>query len=230
MPSHWRRAAPVLWGLALVTFGRPALGDDRAPAAPSEVFDVWSHRRFGAWDAVVTAGSGAVMLTSLLLGPPEEPRWRGGILLDDAIRDGLRARSRPGRDRARAVGDAIYRVSAVLPTLVDGLIVTLGVRQAPSVAAQMLLINLEAYAVAGALATATENGVARERPSAGPCRSDPGYETFCGDVGKVQSLSAATRRRWRPAPACSARTINTCTCTGLAGPISRRAGSASAPR
>ena len=111
----------------------------------------WQYRSFDLWDGAVTLSGAGVALTSTLLGPPQEPRWEGGVLFDAAVRGALRADSRSGRDRARAIGDTFYIGGALAPTLIDNLVVTLGVRGAPDVAAQMLLINLEAYAVAGAL-------------------------------------------------------------------------------
>jgi membrane-associated phospholipid phosphatase len=148
----------------------------------------WSYRRFGAWDAGASAAGAAVILANLWVGPLEEPRWEGAILFDDPVRRALRGRSRSARDSARTVGDLFYRVGAVLPTLVDGLFVTLAVRRAPDVAGQMLLVNLEAYALTGAVLTTSENVVGRARPSAAPCELDPEYEAFCGKPDKTQSF------------------------------------------
>lgn len=139
------------------------------------------------------AAGTAVALTSVLLGPPAEARWQGGVLLDDTVRSTLRADSRAGRDRARALGDITYLTGALLPTLLDGLIVTLGVHGAADVAGQMLLINLEAYAVAAALLVGSENFFARERPSVEPCAQDGEYEAYCnGPDAKASFISGPT--------------------------------------
>jgi membrane-associated phospholipid phosphatase len=81
-----------------------------------------------------------------------------------------------------------YIGGALAPTLIDNLIVTLGVRRAPDVAAQMLLIDLEAYAVAGALLIGSENVFARARPSMQPCERDGEYEAHCGKRDEKSSF------------------------------------------
>jgi membrane-associated phospholipid phosphatase len=198
------RAAPALVLLGVLAGGRVVRAADPAQAAtsdveapapptgpssvPSDAFSPsWEYRRFGGWDLAIAATGGSVVLASALLGSPEEARWRGGILWDDAVRRALRAQSRAGRDTARHVGDAFYYGGALLPTVLDGLVVTFA-RGAPDVAAQMLAINLEAYAVAGALSFITESAFARARPSAGPCSTDPKYEAFCDASDKTNSF------------------------------------------
>lgn len=201
--ARWRPLARVLQLIVaaiIATGGRTALAEDQSASEPpgEPVLDTaqadsrfsprWQYRTFDIWDGgVVTLGAG-LALTSTLLGPPQEPRWEGGVLFDAAVRNALRAESRPGRDRARAVGDVFYFGGALAPTLIDNLFVTLGVRRAPEVAAQMLLINLEAYAVAGALLIGSENVFARARPSMRPCERDGTYEAYCGNPDEKSSF------------------------------------------
>jgi membrane-associated phospholipid phosphatase len=157
-------------------------------SAPAPTFSTsWQYRRFDGWDLATAAAGGSVVLVSALLGSPERARWNGGILWDDAVRRALRAQSRAGRDTARHVGDAFYYGGALLPTVLDGLIVTFA-RGAPDVAAQMIAINLEAYAVAGALSFISESSFARARPSVGPCSTDRHYEAFCNAKDKTNSF------------------------------------------
>lgn len=147
----------------------------------------WPYRRFDAVDATVTALGGAVVISAALLWPPSgDERWSGGILFDDDVRDSLRARSRDGRDRARTVGDVLYISGGLYPVVVDG-VVAFAVRDS-DLATQMLLIDLEAYAIAGALLTGSERLIARARPSAEPCERDPEYEEFCGEPDRAASM------------------------------------------
>jgi hypothetical protein len=147
----------------------------------------WHYRRFDAIDAAVTALGAAVVISATFVWPPSgDERWQGGILFDDGARDALRARSRDGRDRARTVGDVLYIGGGLYPVLVDGL-VAFAARDA-DLATQMLLIDFEAYAIAGALLTGSERLIARARPSAGECDNDPDYEEFCGEPDRAASM------------------------------------------
>lgn len=148
----------------------------------------WQYRRFNWLDATLSVVGVTVIAVSALLPPAEDPKWMGGVLFDDAIREALRAESRAGRDRARSVGDFTYRFSALAPTVIDGLMVSLWLNDAPDVTGQMLLINLQSYALAGAVLTGSERAFARARPSADPCVSDPEYERFCGNDDRNNSF------------------------------------------
>lgn len=196
----WRRALPFLVAALVVGGNRTARAEEYPALEPSveapqetardesSFSPRWHYHTFDFWDGAVTLSGAGLALTSTVLGPPQEPRWEGGVLFDDAVRSALRADSRSGRDRARAVGDAFYIGGALAPTLIDNLIVTLGVRRAPDVAAQMLLVNLEAYAVAGAFLIGSENVFARARPSMRPCDADDNYEAYCGNEDEKSSF------------------------------------------
>jgi membrane-associated phospholipid phosphatase len=148
----------------------------------------WQYRRFDAIDAAVTAAGASIVIAATFVWPPSgNARWNGGILFDDGVRDEIRAESRSGRDNARLVGDVLYIGGGLYPIVVDGF-VALVVRQDSDLAAQMLLIDLEAYAVAGALLTGSERMFARARPSAEPCSDDSGYEAFCGEPDSASSM------------------------------------------
>jgi membrane-associated phospholipid phosphatase len=149
----------------------------------------WQYARFDWLDLGVSAAGVSVIVAATLLWPPRgEIRWRGPILVDTPVREGLRAESREGRDSARLVGDLLYLTGALYPSIVDGLIVTLGLRDEPDIAAQMLLVNLQSYAVAGAVLTGSERLFARARPSVEPCQTDPQYERFCGEPDQASSM------------------------------------------
>ena len=101
----------------------------------------------------------------------------GGVLFDDATRDVLRGRTPEVRNTAKAIADWGYRALLVAPYL--DLAVTFAIHRKTEVAWQMLMLNMEAQAVAGFIGLLTNHLVARSRPSSQPCNLDPKYEEFC---------------------------------------------------
>lgn len=136
--------------------------------------------RFRATEALVSSVLGAQAMTALLLYPVPEPRWRGGILFDDAVRDSVRLRDRDARESARAVSDPLYYALAVYPFAVDTALVTWGIHGSGDVALEMLAMNAQSYALTGALAL-TAQKLGRLRPAGLACRVDPDYSPKCSD-------------------------------------------------
>ncbi|HEX6765938.1 MAG TPA: phosphatase PAP2 family protein, partial [Polyangiaceae bacterium] len=85
---------------------------------------------------------------------------------------------RDGRDRAATWSDNVYYVLAAYPFVVDTAIVAAGVHGSGDVTVQMLAMNLESYAFAGAIALSAEK-VGRARPMTADCRKDPKYSDKC---------------------------------------------------
>jgi membrane-associated phospholipid phosphatase len=125
---------------------------------------------FSGWEAAGTLVTGAGTAALFLLKPPADPRWRGGILFDDAARDGLRLRSADARLSARSVGDMAYYASPLLPVLVDPLLVAWLVRDDSRVALNLELVAVEAFSYAGFLSFVSTRLSVRERPDATECR------------------------------------------------------------
>ena len=94
---------------------------------------------------------GVQAATAKLLYPNPGRNLRGGFLFDDAVRDGLRLGSKGSRETARKFSNNIYLLLGVYPLVVDNLIVTWAAHGSGDVALQMLGMNLEAYALTGAL-------------------------------------------------------------------------------
>jgi membrane-associated phospholipid phosphatase len=115
---------------------------------------------------------------ALFLYPHPKANWHGGIAFDEAARDALLLHDRSQRERAARVSDTIYHGLAVYPLLVDNALVAWGVHGSGDVALQMLGINLEAYALTGAIALSGE-ALGRVRPAERGCRADPGYSSKC---------------------------------------------------
>lgn len=145
-----------------------------------------SWPKFRPVEYVGTFALGAALAVyATVRGPPETPRWRGGILFDDDVERALAAGPQ-GRQRARVVSDVLWYGGGALPFLVDLPVAWLAHRK-PDVAGQMLLMNLEAFAIAGALNRVLQFETGRARPAADGCADDPGYDDLCGS----RSLNAS---------------------------------------
>lgn len=134
--------------------------------------------RFRKAEIAATSGLGLQMLAALFVYPEPRIRWEGGILFDDAARKALVLHSRDDRDRAATWSDGLYYVLAAYPFVVDTAIVTAGVHGSGDVSVQMLAMNLESYAFAGAIALSAEK-IGRARPMTDECRKDPSYSDKC---------------------------------------------------
>lgn len=169
-------AAPrvLIWVAALSALSSSA----RAESEGVEWDPEWP--RFRPTEALVSTLLGVQAVTALSVYPVPEPRWEGGILFDDAVRDGLRLRERDARESARAVSDPLYYALAVYPFVVDTAIVTWGIHGSGDVALEMLAMNAQSYALTGALAL-TAQKLGRLRPAGLACRADPDYSPKCGD-------------------------------------------------
>ncbi|MDH5493033.1 MAG: hypothetical protein OEY14_13850, partial [Myxococcales bacterium] len=118
-PVHAQPAAPPGGG-AEATSGRAQERAERAqprPAAdPSRLRWRPEWRRAGRADAMAIASLGAGALASSFAASPERPRWRGGILFDDAIRSALGA-SGDRRLGIADLSDILLWTSAAYPLL-----------------------------------------------------------------------------------------------------------------
>ena len=175
MPSpapELRRGVPALLSVLLVLAPGTALAQD----APLE----WDYPTFRTEEAVATLAFGVGTFVAEVVQPTvQEPRWKGGVLFDDAVSNGLRARSLEGQERALAWSDTLWRASLVYPVVVDVWVLALGVHRSPEVAAQMLLIDLQAFALTGSLTLVGQLLTRRERPYVPRCGTDQGFSP-CG--------------------------------------------------
>jgi membrane-associated phospholipid phosphatase len=121
-------------------------------------------RPLGSWWTTAALGVG---LASVRYGwdGPEEPRWEGGVLFDDPLRQALRAGSRSDRERADAWSDA-------LQVLVWGqLFVDTSLVRDRHVQLDLWRINLDSTFASLWAAELTKTGLARERPDGSNARS-----------------------------------------------------------
>lgn len=115
----------------------------------------------------MSAGSATLLLA--LQKPPQDPRWRGGILFDDALRGAVRLRSPAARKRARTVGDLTYYGAPLIPLLLDPLL-SWSVHGDARAAQNLELMGLEAFSYAGLLSFISTRVSVRERPDTTECR------------------------------------------------------------
>jgi membrane-associated phospholipid phosphatase len=117
----------------------------------------------------LSAAAGALTFALALDSPPTDPRWRGGILFDDAVRRGLRLDSASARRTARSIGDLPYYLSGALPLVLDP-VVAWGIHGDSRAAANIELMGLEAFSYTGLLSFVSTRVSVRERPDTTECR------------------------------------------------------------
>ncbi len=168
-----RRHAPfevLILGLACLC---PALaqaaGPQASPAlsvapAPASLWRAtWPE--YSVTEGVLTATAAIGTAVIVLAGPLKQPRWTGGILFDDAVRNELRARSPETRSRFRTVGNYTYHLSPVIPVF-DVLVVAAIGHGDAKLTRNLGLITLEVYSYVGISAFVSTEISARARPDA----------------------------------------------------------------
>lgn len=147
---------------------RPPLLAEPRPGPESLWRDEWPQYRTS--ELVATLAAGAVTGAIVLYGPVDEPRWRGGILFDDAVRNAVRARGRTAHRTYRTIGDYTYHLSPVLP-FIDALVVSTLGHHDPKLAGNLAMMALEAYSYTGVSAFITTELSARQRPDGSDTQS-----------------------------------------------------------
>jgi hypothetical protein len=150
-----------------------------------------SWKRFTAAEYALTGALIAGTAAFIFLGNPDAaPNWEGPVLFDKGVRNGLRLSTRDGRRAAQSIGDGFYYGGLAYPFLVDVLGVTLIGHQKPDVAAQMALIDAEAFAITGFLSFLSNATIRRQRPYLRECgadKPDPGFPA-CEKGGQGESF------------------------------------------
>jgi membrane-associated phospholipid phosphatase len=156
----------------------PAAPAEPAPSAPKLR---WSEDwpRFRPVEYVVTGvvGAGAIAEYIWLKGQGQ-PRWVGGVLFDDAVRNALRLRSPAALAVAWTAADVVGVSAAVLAVGVDSFLVPL-LRGSPDVALQLTLMGLESYALSSILSITLYDTVGRARPSYADCKANGLFSADC---------------------------------------------------
>jgi PAP2 superfamily len=131
-------------------------------------------------------GTGAI----ILFGEQGTSNWKGPILFDEPVRDGLREKTASGRMTAQIIGDSAYYGLLAYPYLVDVLAVAWIGHRSPEVAGQMALMNTEAFAITGFLSFVSNATIRRERPYVRECitgQRDPGFPG-CKPAGQSEGF------------------------------------------
>ncbi len=130
----------------------------------AEAAPLWKEewRRVSWPEATAFAGLEAVSLVGpLVVTKPSAPKWRGGILFDDAIQGALVVSN--GRGAVSSASDAGLYALQALP-LVDAGVTAWWFRGDRDTAIQLALIDLESYAFTDLVVWAMKTTIARERP------------------------------------------------------------------
>lgn len=126
--------------------------------------------RYSFDELVLTAGLGLLLVAAELLPTAAfEPNWRGGILFDDPVREGLRLRSWPQRESSAIAAEVMQWVLIAFPFVIDALAVA-GIGESSwDLALQMGLVSVEAYVVSLVIWRISSLLARRERPLTAAC-------------------------------------------------------------
>jgi len=129
------------------------------------------------------AVTGVTGLTALWMyfavKPQPQPRWTGGVLFDDAVRNALRLRSPSALRAAWAASDVVGVSEVVLTVGLDSMVVPV-LRGSVDVAWQLTWLDLEAYALGSLLTFNLYDSMGRARPSYADCQRDRTPDDSCG--------------------------------------------------
>jgi membrane-associated phospholipid phosphatase len=125
--------------------------------------------QFSTTEGVLTAAAAVGTGVIVLIGPAKHPRWEGGILFDQAVRDEFRGRDAETRRHFRTVGNYTYHLSPVIPVL-DVLVVSAIGHGDEKLALNLGLITAEAFSYTGLTAFVSTETFARARPDSA-CQS-----------------------------------------------------------
>lgn len=182
-----------------------ALGYTAPAAAAEEASDThrlrWREdwRRVGPLEYATTLTFAAAGFTLQQLDRSDRPLWSNPALFDDWARDGLRASSQSGRDRAALWSDVLQVVGTAQPVLIDPLFVVWIGDSNPDVAWQMTVLNAQSHAIANVVTHATKRLADRARPYVQTCTgtepddmcgSDADYESFFSGHASTAATSA----------------------------------------
>lgn len=149
----------------------------------------WGDRpRFNLAESLSTgiAATGLVVLHFAELHREGDP-WTARFAVDESARGGLRAPTADGRTAAARASDVLMYGLMFYPVVIDTGLVALGIHRSPDVAAQMFLINAQAFALSSLVTVVTKLVARRERPYGRNC--GPGSDTpGCDDEQRYKSF------------------------------------------
>jgi membrane-associated phospholipid phosphatase len=137
-----------------------------------------SFDRMDTPEMVLTGAAAGVALATNIVHPLNTG-WQGGVLFDDQVRS-IRLPTYDAQLEVRTGTDIGLAAMTTYPILVDAIIVAYWYRGSDDVALQMGLIDLEAFAITGAIEGISNFAAGRARPYAPECGSGvPANTTDC---------------------------------------------------
>jgi membrane-associated phospholipid phosphatase len=147
----------------------------------------WSYPELAPAEYAIAAGSVLAGFVALAVGPNEDNPRRGGVLIDESVRDSLRAGTPTARRVARDASDLMLSLTTSYPILVDSVIDAAWYRNSAKAAAQMALITSEVYAVTFGVQLTVAVAMSRERP----------FGRECGDEVDDNNNDCVSSNRYR---------------------------------
>jgi membrane-associated phospholipid phosphatase len=156
-----------------------------AQTSPSPQF-VWNWARFSPWEYAITGTAAAGFITlGLTAATPSKPNWRGPVLFDDPVQDLLAAHSHAGKVTAVTISDVLLGI-LIAYTVFDAGAVVWAIDGNFDAASQLILLDLQSFAVSGLLDEVVKHTVARERSedvgctasNSSSCTSNTPHESF----------------------------------------------------
>ncbi|HEY0467969.1 MAG TPA: phosphatase PAP2 family protein [Polyangiaceae bacterium] len=144
---------------------------------------VWKWARFSTADYLITGAGGAITLTTAIVNPRAQHSLSGGLWFDESVRNALRVDTLPNRYIFRDASDVGLSLMVSWPFVADALTTAWWYRGSRDAAQEMALIDLETFAVSGAIQGVTNVLVSRERPYGRDCGSQelPGDSIDCAN-------------------------------------------------
>lgn len=124
---------------------------------------------------------------SLFITSRDEASFRGGIIIDDPVRDLVRLRSEEDRDAADAVSDVLWPLTQHY-SLIDIFFVVPVLHDQQELAWRMFWIQAEAKGLAAVITWPTARLAGRERPIGSDCDRDPDYSVDCNRSNRFRSF------------------------------------------
>ncbi len=165
-----RLVAALIFALVLLSQGMVAAQDK-----PVE----WNFPKFSTAQYVITGSALALSLGTELLWPERtEAVWIGPILFDDATRSLLLADTLDGQELAALWSDILVFSLAAYPNI-DGVFAAGLARDEWTVGSQMVLLNVQSYALSTLVIGVAKRVIGRRRPGAGRCYDEPDWSPEC---------------------------------------------------
>lgn len=162
--------------------------DSAPPIRDTPVPLEWRWKKFDMVDYGITGAAMAVALGTAV-APVPGWRWSGSLGVEDGARTLLKVDSFEGRRTAGDVSDILLATTITAPILFDALVTSWGRRGSGEVAKQLTLIDIQTYAIVGAVTSIASSVSARERPY--------GANGDCGSVLDPKHIDCQLEQRTR---------------------------------